>query len=60
MLDAAHRSQGAELPAGSITLVELLRDARASLPEAVNGLPVSMLGRVYAAFPAAFPVSFPA
>ncbi len=46
---------GATLPANSITLVELLRDARSSLAEAVNGLPVSMLGRVYQAFPAAFP-----
>ncbi len=46
---------GATLPANSITLVELLRDARPSLAVAVNGLPVSMLGRVYQAFPAAFP-----
>lgn len=46
---------GATLPANSITLVEILRDARPSLATAVNGLPVSMLGRVYQAFPAAFP-----
>ncbi len=46
---------GAALPSSSINLVELLRDARPSLAVAVNNLPVSMLGRVYQAFPAAFP-----
>lgn len=45
----------AALPSSSINLVELLRDARPSLAVAVNNLPVSMLGRVYQAFPAAFP-----
>lgn len=46
---------GASLAEGSVTLVDVLRDARASLADAVNSLPVSTLGRVYAAFPAAFP-----
>lgn len=45
----------AQLPEGSYTLVELLRDAKPLLAEAVNGLPVSLLSRFYRAFPEAFP-----
>ncbi len=46
---------GIELPAGSITLVELLRNARPQLAEAVNSLPAAMMTRAYKAFPEAFP-----
>lgn len=46
---------GAQLPEGSITLVELLRNARPQLAEPVNGLPAAMMSRAYRAFPEAFP-----
>jgi transcription elongation GreA/GreB family factor len=46
---------GAELPAGNLALVDVLREARTLLPPAVNTLPAAMLTRVYQAFPDAFP-----
>lgn len=52
LLDSA---KGATLPEGSLTVEQLLRDARPQLADAVNGLPVALLSRVYKAFPAAFP-----
>lgn len=52
LVDAA---KGARLPDSSITVEQLLRDARPQLAEAVNGLPVALLSRVYRAFPVAFP-----
>ena len=52
LLDAA---KDANLPEGSLTVEQLIRDARPQLAEAVNGLPVGLLNRVYKAFPAAFP-----
>lgn len=52
LLDSA---KGAKLPEGSLTVEQLLRDARPQLADAVNGLPVALLSRVYKAFPAAFP-----
>ncbi len=45
----------AQLPEGSYTLVELLREAKPQLADVVNGLPVSLLNRFYSAFPEAFP-----
>jgi transcription elongation GreA/GreB family factor len=44
-----------ELPAGCLSLVELMRENRAQLADAVNGLPAAFLGRVYRVFPLAFP-----
>lgn len=52
LLDSA---KGAKLPEGSLTVEQLLRDAKPQLADAVNGLPVALLSRVYKAFPAAFP-----
>ncbi len=46
---------GATLPEGSLTLEELLRDAKPQLADAVNALPAAQLGRFYRAFPLAFP-----
>lgn len=46
---------GAQLPDNSITLVELLRNARVQLAEPINGLPAAMMSRAYRAFPEAFP-----
>lgn len=43
------------LPEGSLTVVELLREAKHLLADAVNNLPVSLLSRFYRAFPEAFP-----
>jgi len=47
--------QGAALPLGSMKIADLISEARAQLTEAVGGLPVSLLGRMYRAFPDAFP-----
>lgn len=44
-----------ELPEGSLTLIELMRETRPQLADAVNGLPAVFLGRVYRQFPQAFP-----
>jgi transcription elongation GreA/GreB family factor len=52
LLDA---SKGAVLPEGALTAEQLIRDARPQLADAVNGLPVGLLNRVYRAFPSAFP-----
>ena len=45
----------ATLPADAVQAPELVRDGRSSLTETVNSLPVGLLGRLYAAFPVAFP-----
>lgn len=42
-------------PEGALLLSELIREARQLLTESINGLPVSLLGRFYRAFPTAFP-----
>lgn len=47
--------QGASLPAGSLKVADIVRESRPQIPEAVNSLPVGHLGRLYRAFPAAFP-----
>ncbi len=44
-----------EAPMGSMKVSDLLSEAREQLAEAVTGLPVGLLGRVYRAFPTAFP-----
>lgn len=46
---------GAPLPASSLKVEELLRDARPILAEASSGLPAALLSRFYRAFPVAFP-----
>lgn len=46
---------GATLPLGSMKIADLISETRALLTEAVSGLPVSLLGRMYRAFPEAFP-----
>ena len=46
---------GGVLPAGSLTLPELLREARPSVAEAIANMPVALVNRVYASFPVAFP-----
>ncbi len=45
----------AEIPADAAQVFELVRDGRTNLTEVVNSLPVGMLGRLYSAFPIAFP-----
>ena len=45
----------APLPANSFTIEELLREARTQLAENTGTLPVALLGRMYRAFPTAFP-----
>ncbi len=45
----------AELPADAAKAFEIVREGKSGLTEAVNSLPVGLLGRLYAAFPAAFP-----
>lgn len=45
----------AKLPEDAFTLVELMRETRPQLADAVNGLPAAHLARVYRAFPVAFP-----
>lgn len=47
--------RGAALPLGSIKIADLISEARALLTEVVSGLPVGLLGRMYRAFPDAFP-----
>jgi len=42
-------------PMGSMKVSDLLADTRQQLAEAVKGVPVGMMGRLYRAFPAAFP-----
>lgn len=42
-------------PMGSMKVADLLSETRDQLAEAVTGLPVGLLGRVYRAFPEAFP-----
>lgn len=48
-------AKGSTLPADSLTLVELMRETRPQLADAVNSLPAALLGCVYRAFPEAFP-----
>ena len=43
------------VPADAAQAHELVREGRAQLTEAVNSLPVGLLGRLYGAFPTAFP-----
>ena len=45
----------ATLPEGAAQAYELVRDGRTTLTETVNSLPVGLLGRLYSAFPVAFP-----
>lgn len=47
--------EGAELPAGSLKVSDIVRDERPRIPDAISALPVGHLGRLYRAFPAAFP-----
>lgn len=49
--------EAAKMPLGEgdITLVEMLRNARQHLAEAMTNLPSAILNRVYRAFPEAFP-----
>ncbi len=42
-------------PMGSMKVADLLSEAREQLADAVAGLPAGLLGRVYRAFPEAFP-----
>lgn len=44
-----------ELPAGSLRIADIIREMKAQVAETINGLPVGFLGRLYRAFPAAFP-----
>lgn len=44
-----------ELPMGSLKIEDLMSEAKPLLAEAVAGLPVGLLGRMYRAFPTAFP-----
>lgn len=44
-----------EAPMGSMKVSDLLSESREQLADAVSGLPVGLLGRMYRAFPTAFP-----
>jgi transcription elongation factor GreA-like protein len=46
---------GAQAPMGSMKVSDLVCEAKPLLAEAVAGLPVGLLGRMYRSFPAAFP-----
>ena len=46
---------GASAPMGSMKVSDLISEARPLLAEALGGLPVGLLGRMYRAFPEAFP-----
>lgn len=45
----------AELPIGSLKIADIIREMKAQVAETINGLPVGHLGRLYRAFPGAFP-----
>lgn len=47
--------EGASAPMGSMKVADLVCEARPLLAENIGGLPVSQLGRMYRAFPEAFP-----
>lgn len=47
--------EGAAAPMGSMKVADLVCEAKPLLAENIGGLPVSQLGRMYRAFPAAFP-----
>jgi len=54
--DEIHEAANAPaLSEGELTLVELMRENRAQLADAVGALPAAYLGRLYRAFPEAFP-----
>lgn len=44
-----------DAPLGSMKVSDLLSESREQLADAVSGLPVGLLGRMYRAFPTAFP-----
>lgn len=44
-----------DAPMGSMKVSDLLSESREQLADAVSGLPVGLLGRMYRAFPTAFP-----
>jgi len=44
-----------DAPIGSMKVSDLLSESREQLADAVSGLPVGLLGRMYRAFPTAFP-----
>ncbi|MES2593892.1 MAG: GreA/GreB family elongation factor [Verrucomicrobiota bacterium] len=47
--------EGGSLPLGSFKASDLVCEARSQIAESVAGLPASLYGRLYRAFPAAFP-----
>lgn len=47
--------EGASAPMGSMKVADLVCEAKPQLAENIGGLPVSQLGRMYRAFPEAFP-----
>lgn len=47
--------KGAELPVGSLKVADIIRETKGQIHEVINSLPVGHLGRLYRAFPAAFP-----
>ena len=47
--------KGAELPMGSLKVADIIREAKGQIHEVINTLPVGHLGRLYRAFPTAFP-----
>lgn len=47
--------KGAELPVGSLKVADIIREAKGQIHEVINTLPVGHLGRLYRAFPTAFP-----
>lgn len=53
--DLVDAIEGGELPMGSLKIEDLISEAKPLLAEAVGGLPVGLLGRMYRSFPAAFP-----
>ncbi len=53
--DLVENLKGAELPAGSLKVADIVREAKGQIHEVINSLPVGHLGRLYRAFPSAFP-----
>ena len=47
--------KGAELPVGSLKVADIIRETKGQIHEIINSLPVGHLGRLYRAFPTAFP-----
>lgn len=53
--DDLAETHGISVPMGSMKVADLVCETKGALPDAVKALPAGLLGRVYRAFPEAFP-----